>query len=214
MSINMLTFSGTELVATDKIPLFSPVLPSLFFSDHDSFSFNIPTFNETELVATDKIPLFSPVLPSLFFSDHDSFSLEFLDFLEPSDTGIRDDSSENSKSISRSPVFDRRFRDIVEKVESLPLDKAIKYDAQNTIWHLIRDIDKNGLLWHKPFVQCDDSEYMCIEWNRGSKSLYLNIDDDEQWWSKISEEDNKTKTDFADVDYNNLSIHWEWLIND
>ena len=140
--------------------------------------------------------------------------LESPDFLEPSDTGIRDDSSKKSESIILSPEPDGRLRDILKKIESLPLSKAIKYNAEHTIWLLIRDIDKNGLLWHEPFVQWDDSEYICIEWNRSSKRLYLNIDDDEQWWSKIWEEDNKTKTDFADVDYNHLSIHWEWLFND
>jgi len=214
MSINMATFSGTEPVTIDRPPLFSPVLPSLCFSDHDSFSFNIPTFNEIEPVIIDSPFLFSPVLPSLCFSDHDSFSLVLLDFLEASDTGIRNENSENPKSISESPIFDRRFRDIVEKVESLPLSKTIRREAITTIWHLIRDIDNNNLLWHKPVIEYERSEYMSIEWNKGSKRLYLNIDNDEQWWSTAWEKDGKTKVDFADLDYNNLSIHWEWLFND
>ena len=159
-----------------------------------------------------------------FFSPNRNFILlespDFLEplespgFLEPSDTGIRDDSSKKSESIILSPEPDGRFRDILKKIESLPLSKAIKYNAEHTIWLLIRDIDKNGLLWHEPFVQYDHSEYMCVEWCRGNKSLYLNIDADEQWWSKILEEGSKTKTDMADIDYSNLSKHWEWLIND
>ena len=140
--------------------------------------------------------------------------LESPDFLEPSDTGIRDDSSENSKSIIGSPSFDHRFRDIIGKIVPLPLAKAIKINALITIWLLIRDIDKNDLLWHEPFVEYDHSEYMSIEWNNGSKRLYLNIDHDEQWWSIHWKEGGKTKIDAFDLDYNNLSTHWEWLFDD
>ena len=155
----------------------------------------------------------------LFFPNSDSFLLKLLNTLEPSDTEIaitkiRNENSEDPKSISESPIFDRRFRDMVEKVESLPLSKTIRRDALTTIWRLIRDIDNNNLLWYEPLVEYDHTEYMSIEWNEGNKRLCLNIDNDEQWWSTVWEKDGKTKIDFAALDYNSLSIHWEWLFND
>ena len=181
-------------------------MPLLITDDSFSQRFFFPNRNFILLESLDSLePLESP----------DSLEpLESPYFLEPSDTGIRDDSSKKSESIIWSPAPDRRFRDIFEKIESLPLDNAIKCNTKYTIWLLIRDIDKNGLLWHEPFVQYDHSKYMCVEWCRGNKTLYLNIDADEQWWSTILEEGSKTKTDMADIDYSNLSKHWEWLIND
>ena len=150
-------------------------------------------------------------LQSSSFTDRGSVPSENLNLLEPPNTGIIRDIK--SESIIPHPVFDHRFRDMVEKVESLPLDKAIKYDALTTIWLLIREIDSNQLNWFEPIVHIDYPKYMCIKWRRGTRSLYLNIDDEEQWWSKISEEDNKIKTDFDNLDYDNVLIHWEWLIN-
>lgn len=160
-------------------------------------------------------------LESLFFPNRDTFPLETPDFLVPSDTGgsdpgvdLGEDRDIKSESIRPNPVYDHRFRDIVEKVESLPLDKAIKHNALTAIWLLIREVDRNQLNWVAPFIHSDYSKYMYIKWRRGTKSLSLNIDSDEQWWSKHWEEDNKIKTDFDTVDYTNLLIHWKWLIND
>ncbi|MCY3627446.1 MAG: hypothetical protein OXG88_07390 [Gammaproteobacteria bacterium] len=187
-------------------------VPHLITDDSFSRSFFFPNRNFVSLESPDSL---EPFDTGIRLESPDFLEpLESPDFLEPSDTGIRDDSSENSKSIIESPVFDHRFRDIIGKIVPLPLAKAIKINALITIWLLIRDIDKNDLLWHEPFVEYDHSEYMSIEWNKDNKRLYLNIDNDEQWWSTAWEKDSKTKVDFADLDYNNLSIHWEWLFND
>jgi hypothetical protein len=157
-------------------------------------------------------PTTTATAPGLFFPNRDTFLLETPDFLEPSDTGIVDRNIK-SESIRPNSVFNCRFRDIVEKLESLSLNKTIKYNAMNAIWRLIREIDRDQLYQLKPIIHCDYSKYVCIKWRRGTRSLYLNIDDEEQWWSKNWEEDNKIKTDFDTVDYDNLLIHWEWLIN-
>lgn len=151
-------------------------------------------------------------LEILFSPNRGTFPLETPDFSEPSDTGVdKDIKSESSRT---NPVYDLRFRDIVEKVEPLPLDKTIKNNAVYAIWRLIREIDRNQLRWVKPFIHSDYSEYMYMKWRRGTKSLSLNIDRDEQWWSKHWEEDSKIKTGFGAVDYTNLLIHWKWFIND
>lgn len=139
--------------------------------------------------------------------------LKLLNLLRTSNTETRTHADNDSNGINQSPVFDKRLKDMVEKVESLPLSKDIKRDALDTILDLIRDIDKKGLVWHKPFIEYDDSEYISMEWDKESRSLYLNIDNDEQWWSKVWKEGNKTKTDIFDLDYNNLSIHWKWVFN-
>ena len=134
--------------------------------------------------------------------------------LEIPNTGIKEDETEHSKSLRPSGVFDERFIAMFEKVESLLLSEDIKYDALDIIRNLIEDIDDKKLKWHEPFIEYDNSEYITMEWDNKNKSLYLNIDNDEQWWSKILIEDNKTKTDYIDIDHNNLSIHWEWVFND
>lgn len=166
----------------------------------------------------DNIRTFSGIKP-LFFPDRDIFPLKPPKSLEHSDTEKpvterRHESGKIPKSMSESPIFEHRFRDMVKKVESLPLGKALKRDAVATIWFLIRDIDDNNLRWREPVVDYDDSEFMAIEWREGNKKLYLNIDYEEQWWSMVLEKDGKTKIDFASLDYNNLSIHWEWIFND
>ncbi len=161
-------------------------------------------------------PLLNPSLPNLFVSDDDFSSLELLEYLKPAnigDTGIKDDSNENSKSSGR--VSHERFmEEIVDKIESLPMDKTVKSDAIGTMLYLMRDIGSKQFYSLEFFIHSVHSTYICIKWRKGTKGLSLNIDDEEQWWSMNWEEGNKTKTDFANVDDNNLSTHWKWLIND
>ena len=111
--------------------------------------------------------------------------------------------------------FGDRFTNIVQKIDLLSVDKTLKDNAKKIILSLINDISVYNLVWVEPVIHCDYSnDYMCVGWTQDIRNLYLNIDYEELWWSKHWEEDNKVKTDFLDVDYNNLLIHWKWLIND
>ena len=108
----------------------------------------------------------------------------------------------------------KEIESTIQSVDELCLDTYVKNSAKKSLSGLGNSIELDNLCWVKPTVWNDAAnKYVCIVWDKDKRTLILNIDAEEQWWTKIWIEGNKTKTDMADIDYSNLSKHWEWLIN-
>ena len=109
----------------------------------------------------------------------------------------------------------KEIESAIKTIDAFRSDVDVKNSAKTALSLLGDSIELDNLCWVKPTVWNDaDNKYVCIVWDKDTRTLILNIDDEEQWWTKIWIEGSKTKTDIADIDYSNLSKHWEWLIND
>lgn len=100
-----------------------------------------------------------------------------------------------------------------DETDSIKPSKRVIFRAKIIMQELFMSIQANNYSWRNPFFSADHLGVIGAQWRYGDRSLYIDIEENELWYTKIWETDNATETQFGILNCTDFLKFWKWLIN-